>query len=154
MSLLRGYPRPRDPYSEAIQRREAAARWELLRDSQNDLRIFRSRENGLLYICDHSGLTPDVTVDGPLQIVTPNEIHAHAGCCGDFIINVVMILYSQKSYVRVGMRVAFWLAAYYNVPIALGNGDAETYCVTHAKPMPGPWEKRPERRINIDLLLD
>ena len=151
MSLLRGYPRPRDPYSEAIQRREAAARWELLRDSQNDLRIFRSRENGLLYICDHSGLTPDVTVDGPLQIVTPNEIHAHAGCCGDFIINVVMILYSQKSYVRVGLAVACWLAAYYNVPLALTGHGA--YYVVPTKPLLAE-EKRPERRINIDLLLD
>jgi hypothetical protein len=156
MNAWKGYPPQIDPYATGTER------WELLRPSNNDQRIFRKRNDAdwALYLADHSGITPDNTDDGPLLLIPPDEI----GGALDWKTFRFSLRVRRERYERArnkwadaygsvtfGIGVATWLAAFYEVPLKLHVvGEKEWYHVTPCnKPNVPKRTARPERRINL-----
>jgi hypothetical protein len=143
--------------------RAERGRWELVRNSGEDQRIFRRRGDAAgLYLADHSGNNPDETADGPLRIVTPDELIGVMDWKSlRFSIQTRVMRYTGEQWSRsysaitFGLGVANWLAAYYNVPMKLmlsDELDGQWFFLTPSQlPLLATAERhpKPERRINL-----
>lgn len=119
----------------------------------SDQRIFRDKDWNL-YLVDRSGHCPDTTDDGPLQVVPPKDITGgwDGGVIGFQVqVRVMRYVVPALSLVNVGLNVARWLAAYYDVPLRMAI-HGHWFEMVPMGPMENPPPRRPgqpERRITL-----